>query len=334
MALLTHNDYTIAWICSLPLERATAEVMLDKIHQTLPKPTTDPNAYILGNLHGHHVVIACLPMGIYGTVSAATVISHLISTFPRVQYALMVGIGGGAPNSSNNIRLGDVVVSKSVGKYSGVIQYDYGKTVQGGQFERTGMLNSPPQVLLTHMAHLQANQMTRGENAISTIVRDKLEQNSNMKNGFAPPSQDTDYLFRSSYHHFNKENDCAKCDKQQLVYRQPRENRTPHIHYGLIASGDQVMKDSETRDRLAQQLGIICFEMEAAGLMNQLPTLVIRGICDYSDSHKQKEWQGYAALTAAAYAKVLLSAVPAPLKTGSDARGVGMILFPTEPSRV
>jgi nucleoside phosphorylase len=70
------------------------------------------------------------------------------------------------------------------------------------------------------------------------------------------------------------------------------------------------MKDGQTRDRLAQQFGILCFEMEAAGLMNQLPSLVIRGICDYSDSHKSKNWQGYAALTAAAYGKLLLSVVP------------------------
>jgi nucleoside phosphorylase/tetratricopeptide (TPR) repeat protein len=310
MAPLMHRDYTIAWICALPLEMAAAKVMLDEIHQTLPKPTTDPNAYILGNLHGHHIVIACLPTGIYGTISAATIVSHLMSTFPQVQYALMVGIGGGAPNSCNDIRLGDVVVSKPVGKSSGVIQYDYGKTVQGGRFEQTGMLNSPPQVLLTHIAYLQANQMTRSEDAISTIVSDVLERNPDMKKGFTPPSQHTDYLFRSSYHHISQENDCEQCDQQQLLYREPRDNTTPYIHYGLIASGDQVMKDSETRDLLAQRLGILCFEMEAAGLMNQLSTLVIRGICDYCDSHKQKHWQGYAALTAAAYAKLLLSFVP------------------------
>jgi nucleoside phosphorylase len=70
------------------------------------------------------------------------------------------------------------------------------------------------------------------------------------------------------------------------------------------------MKDSDTRDRLAEQYGILCFEMEAAGIMDGLPTLIIRGICDYCDSHKHKEWQGYAALTAAAYAKVLLSGLP------------------------
>ncbi|QGA15964.1 hypothetical protein EYB26_003631 [Talaromyces marneffei] len=322
MAPLMHNDYTIAWICALPLERAAAEVMLDETHQALPKPSTDPNAYILGKLHGHHIVIACLPTGIYGTISAAMIASHLVSTFPQVQYALMVGIGGGSPNSRNDIRLGDVVVSKPVGKYSGVIQYDYGKRVQGGRFEQTGMLNFPPQVLLTHMAHLQANQMTRSADAISTIVSNVLKQNPDMKKEFTPPSQHTDYLFRSSYHHIKEEDNCTKCDKQQLVNRQLRDNRTPHVHYGLIASGNHVMKDSETRDRLAQQLGVICFEMEAAGVMNQLPTLVIRGICDYSDSHKQKEWQGYAALTAAAYANVLLSSVPARLPTSSDAHGI------------
>jgi nucleoside phosphorylase len=52
------------------------------------------------------------------------------------------------------------------------------------------------------------------------------------------------------------------------------------------------------------------FRMEAAGLMNHFPCLVIRGICDYSDSHKNKVWQGYAAMTAAAYAKDLLCRIP------------------------
>ena len=99
------------------------------------------------------------------------------------------------------------------------------------------------------------------------------------------------------------------CDVRQLIHRDPRTSDEPQIHYGLIASGNQVLKHGETRDRLAKEYGMLCFEMEAAGLMNQLPCLVIRGICDYSDSHENKQWQGYAALTAAAYAKILLSVV-------------------------
>lgn len=70
-----------------------------------------------------------------------------------------------------------------------------------------------------------------------------------------------------------------------------------------------MIKNSRTRDTLAQEYDILCFEMEAAGLMDNFPCLVIRGICDYSDSHKNKQWQGFAAATAASYAKVLLSVV-------------------------
>jgi nucleoside phosphorylase len=71
------------------------------------------------------------------------------------------------------------------------------------------------------------------------------------------------------------------------------------------------MRHALTRDRLRKEKGILCFEMEAAGLMDNLPCLVIRGICDYADSHKNKKWQPYAAVTAAAYAKEILSVIPA-----------------------
>jgi nucleoside phosphorylase len=87
-------------------------------------------------------------------------------------------------------------------------------------------------------------------------------------------------------------------------------NGEPQIHYGLIASGNQVIKDAVMRDSIAEDIPVLCFEMEAAGLMDQLQCLVIRGICDYCDSHKHKGWQGYAALAAAAYAKALLSVLP------------------------
>lgn len=174
MTTLTHDDYTVAWICALPLEAAAARSMLDRTHSLLPIPSTDSNAYQLGELNGHYIVIASLPNGIYGKVSAATVGSRMRSTFPRLQYGLMVGIGGGVPSKSHDIRLGDVVVSKPAGKHSGVIQYDYGKAIQDGQFEAIGTLNKPPQVLLTHMSQLEAKQMAEGEDALSHIVDETL----------------------------------------------------------------------------------------------------------------------------------------------------------------
>lgn len=308
MDLSSLDDYTVAWICALPLEAAAARVMLDKTHPLPPVP--DPYAYELGELHGHHIVIAYLPNGVYGTVSAAAVISRMRLTFPRLQYGLMVGIGGGVPSPHNDIRLGDIVVSKPGANHGGVIQYDFGKAVQG-HLVQTGTLNQPPHTLLTHLSQVEASQIASGTNAISELVSDALERHPSLAEKFTPPEEHTDRLFHSYYHHADMKADCeGKCDDKYLVERKPRGKNAPYIHHGLIASGNQVMKDSEARDRLAKEHGILCFEMEAAGLMNELPTLVIRGIADYCDSHKQKEWQGYAALTAAAFTKLLLAVMP------------------------
>jgi nucleoside phosphorylase len=83
------------------------------------------------------------------------------------------------------------------------------------------------------------------------------------------------------------------------------------VHYGTIASGNQVIRSAAERHRVSAELGgVLCFEMEAAGLINNFPCLVIRGICDYADSHKNKRWQPYAAATAAACAKEVLSVIP------------------------
>ncbi|KAL2842123.1 hypothetical protein BJX68DRAFT_278469 [Aspergillus pseudodeflectus] len=312
--MLTHEDYTVGWISALPLEMRAARAVLEETHPTLPQRPTDSNSYILGAIGGHNVVISCLPYGVYGTTSAASVLTNMMASFPTLEFALMVGIGGGVPGTAVDVRLGDIVVSKPTGTYGGVVQYDYGKVVSGRGFQQTGTLNQPPQVLLTSIAQLQADRLaaTTKEKPLCDILSRAFEQSPELKPGFASPGRDRDQLFAAGYRHVESKETCDMCDRNQIVTRSERDpsSEEPRVHYGLIASGNQVMKDAEIRDQLAKKFDIICFEMEAAGLMNQIPCLVIRGICDYSDSHKNKIWQGYAALTAAAYAKLLLSVVP------------------------
>ncbi|KOC13588.1 kinesin light chain 1 and [Aspergillus flavus AF70] len=305
--VFTRDDYTVAWICALPLEMAAAKAMLDEVHPPLPQPETDHNVYTLGSVGSHNVVVAALPSGVYGTISASAVVSHMVSTYSKIRFGLMVGIGGGVPSKSADIRLGDVVISKPTATSTGVIQYDYGKTLRDGRFQHTGSLNKPPPVLLKAMSQLESDSMT-GNTLISKILFNVLDECEEMREQFSRPKDD--WLFRSTYNHENSEYNCSGCDQTQLVNRPERRTDDPYLHYGLIASGDQVMKDAKTRDSIAQDLDILCFEMEAAGLMDELPSLAIRGICDYCDSHKNKQWQGYAALAAAAYAKALLSKVP------------------------
>jgi nucleoside phosphorylase len=66
------------------------------------------------------------------------------------------------------------------------------------------------------------------------------------------------------------------------------------------------MKHGTTRDKIVKEESVICFEMEDTGLIDNFRCLIIRGICDYTDSYKNKIWQPYTAATAAVFARVLL----------------------------
>jgi nucleoside phosphorylase len=289
---------------------APAKAMLDERHPDLPTNPKDNNNYILGRIYVHNVVIACLPSGVYGANSAATVATQMLYTFGSIRFGLMVGIGGGVPSEAADIRLGDVVVSKPTSDFGGVVQYDFGRTVSGGRFERAGMLNKPPQVLLTAVARLQADHMVEASR-ISDLLSEMVATYPLMRAKFMDRGPEQDRLFESTYDHKESQNNtCDDCDTSRLVTRPARVGHSPVIHYGLIASANEVMRHGGTRDKLAKELGILCFEMEAAGLMDNFPCLVIRGICDYADSHKNKLWQEYAAATAAAYTKELLSVIP------------------------
>ncbi|KAL2835801.1 nucleoside phosphorylase domain-containing protein [Aspergillus pseudoustus] len=295
----SYNDYNVGWISALPIELAAARAMLDEIHQPLLAREFDDNTYVLGRIGFHNVVITCLPYGVYGPVTAAAVATRMRSTFQSIRLGLMVGIGGGVP-SQGDIRQGDVVVSKPSTQSGGVLQCDT-------EFEQTSTLNNPPHVLLNALANLQAIHIVEG-NCISGLVSTMLSQNPALKDSVIPTENDR--LFAASYDHCGAKGSCKDCDERHLIVRKTREQISPQVHYGQIASVTRVLRNGTTRDEIAKRLGgTLCFEMEAAGLMDNFPCLVIRGISDYADSHKNDHWQGYAAATAAAYAKELLSVI-------------------------
>ncbi|CAI7673138.1 unnamed protein product [Penicillium viridicatum] len=296
------DSYTVAWICALEEEYFCACRMLNEEFEGPEiSEDNDDNTYVYGRIAKHYVVIGCLPAGRYGTNSAARVARDMVRTFPRLRFALMVGIGGGAPTTRNDIRLGDVVVSQPKDGFGGVIQYDLGK-LKDGHFHKTGQLNSPPEKLLgviPEMRRLHSDERKPDR------LGEHLQRLDDMEDYHQPT---VDRLYTTKYPHVDGQN-CKECDSNSVVVRPERHNRrTLHVHYGNIASGNSVLKDAIVRDIYANdpELNILCFEMEAAGLMNNIPCLIIRGICDYCDSHKNDDWHKYAALTAAAYARELL----------------------------
>jgi nucleoside phosphorylase len=274
----------------------------------------DNNDYTLGKIGKHNIVIAVLPHGEYGISSAAGVAKDMLHSFPNVRIGLMVGIGGGAPSIKHDIRLGDIVVSASGSGKGGVFQYDFGKTIQGQDFQETGFLNQPPTVLRAAVHGLMAQFESDGHGFEETI-NSILAQKPRLQKKYKRPDSNSDRLYQSAVVHPDGDASCAAAcgdDPANLVSRPKRtqDEDNPAIHYGLIASANRLMKDALIRDKFAAEKNVLCFEMEAAGLMSQFPCLVIRGVCDYSDSHKNKEWQGYAAMAAAAYAKDLLCRIP------------------------
>jgi nucleoside phosphorylase len=233
-------------------------------------------------------------------------------TFRNIRFGLMVGIGGGIPSAEHDIRLGDVVVSMPSETGGGVVQYDIGRKEKDG-FHRKGTLNKPPKLLRT--AAININTSATLSKDIARLIAQAWERIGtdleDDENKWVYPGANMDILFKPTFDHIDGNSTCAECAEQGLVLqRRPRKNTYPKIHRGNIASGNTVMKNAVERDILAKAENVICFEMEAAGLMDSFPCLVIRGISDYADSHKNWEWQPYAAAVAAAYAKLLLSVVP------------------------
>jgi nucleoside phosphorylase len=320
--------YTVGWIAALAKELAAALAMLDERHgkpDDFEKPSSDKNSYHWGRIGDHNIVIASLAAGVYGTTSAATTATHMLSSFPNIKVGVMVGIGAGIarPKQKRDIRLGDIAVSLPQGQSGGVLQYDLGKSLvsvdQGRTthtFKRVGSLNSPPEALLKALTTLRAHVRLEGSR-VSAFIEDMLERYPQMAEnepdepGYVYQGQENDNLFEASYVH-TSDTGCADCDPARTVPRLARRNPSvPRVHYGVIASGNKLVKDAFERDLILKESGedCICLEMEAAGLMESFPCLVIRGICDYADSHKNDEWQEYAAATAAAYAKEFLGFV-------------------------
>jgi nucleoside phosphorylase len=278
-----HHDYTVAWICALPkTELLVARAMLDEEHPVLPAADPrDTNVYCLGRIGLHNVVIACLPAEKTGVVSAAIVATDLLRSFKAIRFGLMVGVGGGAPyynekdddsgseeddaEDTQDIRLGDVVISLHSKSSDAVVQYDFGKSVQEKGFIRTGTLNKPPRIVLSAVGMLQSQDELRGHN-LSKRLSSILSENPRIATKFRHPGVAKDQLFKSDFVHPNDEKKCKDCcGSIEIKKRKKRDNSDIKLHYGTIGSANQVIKDAMLRDKWAQEEKIKCFEMEAAG---------------------------------------------------------------------
>jgi nucleoside phosphorylase len=216
----------------------------------------------------------------------------------------MVSIGAGIP-SKYNIRLGDIAVSIPRDNHLSVIEYDFGKYELDRKFVLKRSLDKPPPILISADGSLKEDEMMK-RSLLKRILRNITKQP-----GYTRPNSG-DVLFNPTFHYTNKEDDCSGCEvstEKKIVLRAERDEtlRQLIVHRGLILSGGGVIKNPTDRDHLRRgQNDAICFEIEAAGIMDEIPCLVVRGICDYADTYKQDGWYYYAAAVAAACGKAIL----------------------------
>ncbi|KAF4553944.1 Ankyrin repeat-containing protein 27 [Elsinoe fawcettii] len=294
------SQFTVGWICALVTEYVAAALFLDLEYNSIDwKSVSDNNDYTLGRVGNHNVVIAVCPNDEHGIASATSVARDMLHTFPHIRIGVLVGIGGGMPSAKHDIRLGDVVVSSAVPPRPAVVKFDRGRKRQGDNFEVTSLLDNPPTILRTAVSGLQSAHKRSG-NGLQDMIEAALQgADEDLRDEYKKPDASTDVLYTANFTHIANSDSvtglCCLVEDAVVVQRTPRRaNKPVAIHYGPIGSADQVVKDAHERDRLSDQLGILCCEMEAGGLMNNWPCLVIRGVSDYADSHKNKRWQCYA----------------------------------------
>ncbi|KAH7061763.1 nucleoside phosphorylase domain-containing protein, partial [Paraphoma chrysanthemicola] len=319
--------FTIGWISPLPLEKEAARLALDEEY-----PQEDvqyQNTFYLGGLIGQHKVVIGVQRKI-GLSGAAVLAEKMRAGFPNIKYFVLVGIAGGVPRygptgASSEIVLGDVVVSSPRGNHGGVLQYDKGAWQGEGRLNFRGHTNGVPGDLLAALNNFRAKGWPK-TNVPETLRQMRLKLDEKRRHQVDDPGPTRDRLFEDEYDHHGTELDDCKdcCDADYTISRSERGDGAtrlldePFVHFGNIASSNQLQISARERNRVQLEHEAICFEMEAAGVMEEYPCVVIRGICDYADSHKNKGWQNYAAATAAACAKGLLSMIPAVDVGGSE----------------
>lgn len=329
------DQFDVAVFCALPTEADAVVELFDSIwaERTYGKAARDDNSYTLGRIGRHNVVL--VHMAGMGKGIACQAASCARSSYPGIKLALVVGICGGVPSSDKHaeVILGDIVISSSI------VQYDLGRQYPDTFTSRPSdeICHQPPRELQSILSKFKS---TRAREALLNGVLENLtilrKQLGSRKATYPGPDQDE--LFPTDYHHkhwcveqckgcrtANNKLDsvCDEartlsckhlgCDKQYLVKRYRledaiRSGQAPplKVHIGPVGSGDTVMKSGRHRDETAKHHSLIAFEMEASGICDVFPALVIKGMCDYSDSHKNKVWQNYAAVTAAACMKAFL----------------------------
>ncbi|KAF4953594.1 hypothetical protein FGADI_5930 [Fusarium gaditjirri] len=293
----SRGEFTVALVCALSLEFDAVCMALDEFWDEdgdhFGKTSGDRNMYVTGRIDKHNVVIVLLGKG---KVNSATAATNLHTSYPNICLTILVGVCGAIPSiKEKEVRLGDVVISDTI------IQYDFGhQTDHGFIRKKTSHSNMAPKEILNLLESFQTVLGKRRLMKGSATLIEELKETAARLGQRGRYERPEERLLRAS-----------GSMPQPVALRGQEADQTidiqaPAIHFGPIASGDTVMTSAAHRDHIAATENIIAFEMEGAGIWQELPCIIVKGVSDFADCEKTKEWQDYAAAMAAATSKAIL----------------------------
>ncbi|XP_066141601.1 uncharacterized protein [Euwallacea fornicatus] len=315
---------TIAIITAQYCEKLAVDAMIEN-KETFVRYTTvgESNVYTLGNIGAHRIVCTKLPTVGHtreAMTAAGNTTTRLLGTFQKVDFVFLVGVGGGVPHYTDynkHVRLGDVVVSCPTRNKSIYLYCENSEVSDKGyQFEIKNY--SPTNFCLQEISTQLKVSSDLDPSATPPwlkYLREGLRTLSSQKEpDFNPPSSDSDKLYMS----------IGERDLIEVAHPVPQDNSIkrqegcPRIHLGPVAAGRQVVKDDRLRQQLATQVGALAFDCEFDSVIESIlgnckdSFVSIRGISDYKDGTRRKEWQPYASLAAASVMKSIICGMEAP----------------------
>lgn len=245
--------YIVAWIVATPQELAAVTALLIKKHERplqFEPNESDPNSYEWGEVEHTDIVVVSPKEGRGGEGPAATAAARLLSSLPWIKFAVLVGVGSGIPRADRDIRLGDVVISLSSKDSGGFTQHDRTEGTDHGVWGQRRSLQPPPDVLVHAVNRLRTVHERQGPDFIVRYLDGMIDDNPNMGKqihdpGYVYQGPENDRLFEATYDHAAESDDaCTGCDSSRQVQREERDTEAPNIHYGLIASGGSMLKNT------------------------------------------------------------------------------------------
>ncbi|CAI4218984.1 unnamed protein product [Parascedosporium putredinis] len=335
------DEFKYAIVCALPIEFDAVLLALDEWYNgPIGQHKQDRNSYTTGQIDNINIVVA---IGEKGNTSAACVASDMRVSFENLLLTLVVGVCGGVPLACQDeeMILGDVVISNSINQYDfGKLRGDGEIQAYSGTKDFTTKLNQRYRSILRHMDtyHARVELETKVATRLQWI-QGKIAPERKLAKAYQYPGAANDRLYEAAYEHKHRGSpDCIcsselkiceasqkmsclnlGCDEGRLVSRmrlddiqklersdnQKQEAQARSIIVGMVGSANSLVISSKHRDALVQQ-GIVAVEMEGAGVGHDTQTIIVKGVSDYADSHKNKDWQGFASIQAASVARELL----------------------------